>query len=349
LVRLALLAALALGSFAAAYVLTKLRPGGGTGGVSPGMCWVGPGEFRMGSDDPRALPNERPVHRVRLDGFWIDAHDVTNAEFRAFVEATGYITTAERKPDWEELKKQLPPGTPKPEPARLVPGSLVFTPAPRPVPLHDLARWWRWVPGASWRHPQGPDSDLEGKDHHPVVHVSWYDAVAYAKWAGKRLPTEAEWEYAARGGLDGKRFAWGDEFRPGGKYMANTWQGKFPVHDSGADGFAGTSPVGSYPANGYGLHDMAGNVWQWCSDWYAADAHARAGKGVSSNPTGPARSFDPTDPYAPRRVIKGGSFLCHASYCASYRPGARRGTPPDTGSAHIGFRCVRSAEAGQGK
>jgi formylglycine-generating enzyme required for sulfatase activity len=300
----------------------------------------------MGTDDAKSMANERPAHRVRVDGFWMDRHDVTNAEFRKFVRATGYVTTAERKPDWEELKKQLPPGTKKPDASRLVPGSLVFTRTRGPVPLNDLSRWWRWVPGASWRHPEGPGSDFKGKDDHPVVQVSWHDAVRYAKWAGKRLPTEAEWEYAARGGLEGKRFPWGDEFMPGGKHMANTWQGTFPVKDTAEDGYSGTSPVGSFSANGYGLFDMGGNVWQWCSDWYRADQHARsAEQGCCANPAGPADTFDPADPYSPRRVIKGGSFLCNPSYCESYRPSARRGTPPDTGSSHIGFRCVKSGGA----
>ena len=343
--RVALLAAVALAAGLAAYGVTALRGRGGP--AEPPMVWVPPGEFTMGTDDPHSMANERPAHRVRLDGFWMDQHDVTNAEFRRFVQATGYVSTAERKPDWEEMKKQVPPGTPRPADDQLVPGSLVFTPTPGPVPLDDLSAWWRWVPGAGWRHPQGPGSGLDGKDDHPVVQVSWDDAAAYAAWAGKRLPTEAEWEYAARGGLDGKRFAWGDEFRPGGKHMANTWQGEFPVHDTAEDGYAGTSPVGAFPPNGYGLSDMAGNVWQWCSDWYRADVHERcAKKGCCDNPPGPRESWDPADEYAPRRVIKGGSFLCNPSYCESYRPSARRGTPPDTGSSHIGFRCVRSAPAG---
>jgi formylglycine-generating enzyme required for sulfatase activity len=313
----------------------------------PGMVWIPGGEFAMGTDDLRSLPNERPAHRVRVEGFWIDEHDVTNAEFAKFVEATGYITTAEKKPDWEELKKQLPPGTPKPDDSVLVAGSLVFTPTARPVPLDDLSAWWRWVPGACWRHPEGPGSNVVGRESHPVVQVCWDDAVAYAKWAGKRLPTEAEWEFAARGGLEGKRYAWGDEFRPSGKYMANTWQGLFPVTNSAEDGFVGTSPVKSFPPNGYGLYDMAGNVWQWCSDWYRVDAFTRAvtelaNKSVCRDSGGPTESWDPADPNAPKRVVKGGSFLCSPSYCESYRPSARRGTPPDTGSSHTGFRCVVS-------
>jgi formylglycine-generating enzyme required for sulfatase activity len=360
LLRVALVAALAATAGLTAYGVTTFLNRGGHGQLTkgtdapddmtteppgdppPGMVWVPPGEFTMGTDDPNTMANERPAHRVRLHGLWMDQHDVTNAEFRRFVEATGYVTTAERKPDWEDIRKQVPPGTPRPPDDQLVPGSLVFTPTPGPVPLDDLSAWWRWVPGASWRHPAGPGSGLDGKDDYPVVQVSWDDAVAYAKWAGKRLPTEAEWEHAARGGLDGKRFAWGDEFRPGGKHMANTWQGQFPVRDTAEDGYAGTSPVGAFPPNGYGLSDMAGNVWQWCSDWYRADVHEQCSKkGCCDNPPGPRESWDPADAYAPRRVIKGGSFLCNVDYCESYRPSARRGTPPDTGSSHIGFRCVR--------
>jgi formylglycine-generating enzyme len=311
----------------------------------PGMVWIPGGTFLMGTDDVSSFPNERPAHRVHVEGFWIDDHDVTNAEFARFVEATGYVTTAERKPDWEELKKELPPGTPKPDDSMLVAGSLVFTPTARPVPLNDLSAWWRWVPGANWRHPEGPGSSIQGRENYPVVQVSWYDALAYAQWAGKRLPTEAEWEFAARGGLKSKRYVWGDEFKPGGKHMANTWQGLFPVRDTGEDGFVGTSPVGSYPANGYGLYDMAGNVWQWCSDWYRVDTHIEAAsKNVCRDSGGPAESYDPGDPYSPKRVVKGGSFLCNPDYCESYRPSARRGTPSDTGSSHTGFRCVISGD-----
>jgi formylglycine-generating enzyme required for sulfatase activity len=306
------------------------------------MVWIPPGEFTMGSDESWSMHNERPAHRVKVKGFWMDRHDVTNDEFAAFARATGYVTTAERKPRWEDLQKQLPPDTPRPPENQLVPGSLVFTPVREAVSLDDLSQWWRWVPGADWRHPEGPGSDLHGRGHHPVVQVSWDDATAYAAWSKKRLPTEAEWERAARGGLEAKRYAWGNELRPAGGHMANVWQGLFPVKDTAEDGYAGTSPVESFPANAFGLYDMAGNVWQWCSDWYRADAFAdRASHGACENPAGPSRSLDPNEPYTPKRVVKGGSFLCSPSYCESYRPSARRGTPPDTGTSHTGFRCVR--------
>ncbi len=305
------------------------------------MRWIPAGEFTMGTDASHGMANERPAHRVRVTGFWIDEHPVTNAEFGRFVEATSYVTTAEKAPDWEEIKKQVPPGTPKPDASVLVAGSVVFVPPPGPVPLTDVSAWWQWTPGADWRHPEGPGSTLDGRATHPVVQVSWDDAVAYANWAGKQLPTEAEWEFAARGGLEGKRFNWGDDVRPSGRYMANTFQGDFPYRQTADDGFSRTSPVKSFPPNGYGLYDMAGNVWQWTADWYRDTTFAeRAGQGLCDNPTGPDSSVDAESP-GPRRVIKGGSFLCHESYCESYRPSARRGTAPDTGSSHVGFRLVR--------
>jgi formylglycine-generating enzyme required for sulfatase activity len=313
------------------------------GAAPEGMTWIPGGEFTMGSDDARSQLNERPAHKVRVAGFWMDEHPVTNAEFRAFVEATRYVSVAERKPDWEELKKQVPPGTAKPAESQLVPGALVFAPPSHAVPLNDLTQWWRWTPGASWRHPEGPGSTIDGKESHPVVQMAWDDAVAFAKWAGKRLPTEAEWEFAARGGLEGKRYNWGDEQSPGGRHMANIFHGDFPHHQTGEDGYAATSPVGTFPPNGYGLVDMAGNVWQWTADLYRADEFSRraGNEAMCDNPQGPTSTYDPADPYAVRRVIKGGSFLCHVTYCESYRPSARRGTPPDTGSAHVGFRLVK--------
>ena len=310
----------------------------------PGMVWIPSGDFSMGSELEGSRVNEQPVVKVGVDGFWLDEHDVTNAEFRKFVEATKYKTTAERAVDWEELKKQVAPGTPKPADEMLQPGSLVFTPTDGPVDLRDMNAWWHWTLGASWQHPEGPASNLDGREQHPVVQVSWDDAVAYARWAGKRLPTEAEWEIAARGGLDGKRFAWGDEFKPGGKFMTNTWTGTFPCKNTKEDGFAGTSPVKTYPPNGYGLYDMGGNVWNWVSDLYRPDTHARQKLEPSChNPQGPKTSYNPGHPDEPvERVTKGGSFLCHVDYCESYRPAARRGTPPDTGMSHIGFRCALS-------
>jgi len=309
-----------------------------------GMVWIAGGEFSMGCELPGSKLNERPIVKVSVEGFWIDEHDVTNAEFRKFVTATGYKTTAERPVDWEEIKKQLEPGTPKPPDEVLQPGSMVFTPTKGPVDLADMGAWWAWTIGANWQHPEGPKSNIDGRDDHPVVQVSWDDAVAYAKWIGKRLPTEAEWEFAARGGLGGKRFGWGDEFKPGGKFMANTWDGEFPYKNNKEDGYERSSPVKSFPANGYGLYDMGGNVWNWCSDWYRVDTHARLKLDPSSckNPQGPKSSYSPEHPNQPERVTKGGSFLCHVDYCESYRPAARRGTPPDTGMSHIGFRCVKS-------
>ena len=336
---LAALALLLLGgaAFAATYLVvrfTQPRPPSPT----EGMAWIPGGEFSMGTDDEAGWPDEKPAHRVRVAGFWMDETEVTNARFRAFVEATGYVTTAEKKPDWEELKKQLPPGTPKPPESKLVPASMVFVPPAGKVDLKDFASWWKWTPGACWKHPEGPDSHIEGKDDHPVVHVSWDDAAAYARWAGKRLPTEAEWEFAARGGLDGKPYVWGDEPPGDSGTRANLWQGEFPHKNTGADGHERTAPVKTYPANGYGLYDMAGNVWEWCADEYQRGSHRRrAGQGVIDNPEGPRTLFPA------QRVQKGGSFLCNDKYCSRYRPSARHGCSPDTGMSHVGFRCARSA------
>ncbi len=305
------------------------------------MVWIPGGEFSMGSDTPEARADEKPVHRVRVAPFWMDQTEVTNAAFGRFVAATGYQTTAERKPLWEDLAKQLPPGTPKPPDEVLVPGSLVFTPTDGPVPLDNHARWWRWQPGADWRHPRGPDDSIEGMENHPAVHISWEDAAAYAAWAGKRLPTEAEWEFAARGGLDGKPFVWGDAKPTEGASRANIWQGTFPNKNLARDGFSGTAPVKSFPPNGYGLYDMAGNVWEWVADWYRNDTfEKRAQRQAIENPQGPNDSFDPQEPYTSKRVIRGGSYLCNESYCSGYRPSARMKTDPLTGLSHTGFRCV---------
>jgi formylglycine-generating enzyme len=318
-----------------------------------GMIWIPDGEFSMGSTDALSRPDEAPVHRVHVSGFWIDATEVTNAQFAAFVKATGYKTVAERPVDWEELRKQLPPGTPRPDEKMLLPGSLVFTPPDHPVDLRRHDQWWTWTAGANWRHPEGPVSTIEGKDDYPVVHVAYEDALAYCRWAGKSLPTEAQWEYAARGGLDGKVNTWGDDPIDSGR--ANTWQGRFPDQNTADDGFAGAAPVKSFPANGYGLYDMAGNVWEWCSDLYRPDTYARqvllSGRGVPiTDPVGPEKSLDPRNPYsAESRVQRGGSFLCNDSYCASYRPSARMACPPDTGLQHLGFRCVMTREAWEQK
>jgi formylglycine-generating enzyme required for sulfatase activity len=310
------------------------------------MLWISGGTFTMGSSLRDVPRSEAPAHQVRVDGFWMDETEVTNAQFAAFVRATGYVTTAERKPDWEEMKKQVPPGTPKPPDDQLVPGSMVFSPPDHAVGTEDFTKWWKYVPGASWKTPEGPGSSIEGKMDHPVVHVSWHDADAYARWAGKRLPTEAEWEFAARGGLSGKRFPWGDEEPTEDAPRCNIWHGTFPHRNTKPAERQRTVPVRSFAPNGYGLHDMAGNVWEWCADWYRPDEYARrklAG-GIADNPVGPRASLDPRSGDAPRRVTRGGSFLCHRAYCESYRPGARRGTDPDTSMSHIGFRCVKSGK-----
>jgi formylglycine-generating enzyme required for sulfatase activity len=300
------------------------------------MVWIAGGRFLMGSNV--FYPEEQPAHHASVPGFWIDRYPVTTAEFRRFVEATGYVTVAERPLD--------PSAYPGADPALLVPGSLVFRRPHRPVPLHDYRAWWAYVPGASWRHPDGPESTLEGRERHPVTHVTSEDAVAYARWAGKDLPTEAEWEFAARGGLEGAAYVWGDEFAPDGRPRANTWEGRFPWENLLLDGFEGTSPVDAFPPNGYGLYDMAGNVWEWTSDVFSPrHAGARAqpcctpgNSHVASSPHADASALPHGAPA--RRVIKGGSHLCAPNYCLRYRPAARQGETVDTSTCHLGFRCV---------
>jgi len=345
--RFLVLGGLGLSAFCAMYALATV-----TGRWQPqaplGMRWIPGGEFTMGTDTELGWADEKPAHRVRVAGFFIDETDVTNAQFRQFVEATGYVTTAEKPVDVEEILRQSAPGTPPPPKEKLVPGSLVFTPTQGPVGLRDFSQWWKWTPGANWRQPEGPGSSIEGRDDHPVVQVSWFDAVAYAKWAGKRLPTEAEWEFAARGGLENKPYVWGDDKPTDTNIHANIWQGEFPYKNTALDGYERTSPVKAFPPNGYGLYDMSGNVWQWCSDWYQADLYReRAGRGLIVDPTGPEKSFDPRQPYSPLRAQKGGSFLCNDNYCTRYRPSARHGCTPDTGMSHMGFRCASTPEKGK--
>jgi len=299
-----------------------------------GMVWIPAGEFSMGTEEA-GFPDTRPIHRVALNGFWMDKTEVTNAQFAKFVDATGYVTLAERKPKAEDF-----PGVPT---EKLVAGSIVFTPPKDAVPLNDYMQWWEYVGGANWRHPEGPQSDLNGRENHPVVHVAYDDALAYAKWAGKRLPTEAEFEWAARGGLDRKKYVWGDEFKPDGKFRANTFQGNFPNKNTAEDGFVASAPVGSFEPNGFGLYDVAGNVWEWCSDWYRADYYQILSSqgGVAKNPSGPRDSIDPLEPGIAKRVTKGGSFLCTDQYCSRYMPGGRGKEAADTGTNHLGFRLVR--------
>lgn len=307
----------------------------------PGMVWVPGGEFSMGSTASMAWAVESPVHRVSVSGFWMDATEVTNDEFRAFIEDTGYVTTAERPAELADIMSQLPPGTPPPPAEALQPSSLVFVPTEEKVPLDDYSRWWRYAPGADWLHPEGPENSIDGLGEHPVVHVSWDDAAAYASWAGKRLPTEAEWEFAARGGLEGKPFVWGDGPLDAESPQANIWQGGFPYENTAQDGWVGSAPVGSYAPNGYGLYDMAGNVWEWCADWYRHDTYSvHADHEMLVDPEGPDRSLDPREPTVPKRVTRGGSFLCNDSYCSAYRPSARMGSAVDSGSVHTGLRCV---------
>lgn len=314
-------------------------------GTAPaGMVWIPGGEFSMGSTAeseslcglPGVTSDALPVHRVYVDGFWMDATELTNEEFERFVRATGYVTIAERTPTKEEF--------PDAPPENLVPGSTVFTPTREAVPLDNYFQWWRYQEGANWRHPEGPRSSIKGKEKYPVVHICYDDAIAYAKWAGKRLPTEAEWEFAARGGLMGMLYAWGNSFRLNDKAMANTYQGKFPVKDTGADGFASLAPVASFAPNGYGLYDVAGNAWEWVSDWYTSNYYAELASsgGVTRNPQGPSAAFDPSEPDVKKRVQRGGSFLCTDEYCTRYMVGTRGKGELSTASNHLGVRLVMS-------
>jgi formylglycine-generating enzyme required for sulfatase activity len=293
------------------------------------MVWIEGGSFWMGSEDGQ--PDERPVHQVTVDGFWMDRTEVTNEQFERFVRATGYVTVAERRPNRADF-----PDVPE---EKLVAGSVVFTPSSEIRSLENHYAWWSYVPGANWRHPEGPHSTIAGREKHPVVHICWFDAKAYADWAGKRLPTEAEWEYASRGGLERQPYVWGQEKIPGGQWRANIWQGPFPNDNTLNDGFRTTAPVATFAANGFGLYDMAGNVWEWCHDWYLPDYYAER---TTRNPPGPSESFDPNEPGVWKRVQRGGSYLCSEVYCIGYRPSARMKASPDTGLSYAGFRCVRS-------
>ena len=313
-----------------------------------GMVWVPGGLFMQGAvpQDDMAMEHEKPAHKVAVDGFFMDITETTNADFKRFVDATGYVTVAEREIDWEEMKKQLPEGTPKPHDSILQPGSLTFKKSRGSVPnLYDFSQWWAWTIGTDWKRPEGPGSSLKGKENYPVVHIAYEDAMAYCEWAGRRLPTEAEWELAARAENEGAIFFWGDSL-PKLSKMANTWEGEFPVTNLKEDGFERRSPVKSYPPNDFGLYDMAGNVWEWTSDWYHTDYYGKVAmeNEVLVNPQGADTPFNQRDPYAREKVMKGGSFLCNASYCASYRISARMATSLDSSLEHLGFRTVATAE-----
>lgn len=309
-----------------------------------GMVLIPAGSFDMGGDNNQADKDEYPKHTVELTAFYMDITEVTNAQFKAFVDATGYVTTAERIPEWEELKKNLPPDTPKPPDSVLVAASLVFKASHAPVDLQDYTQWWEWKPDANWKQPQGRGSTINGKENYPAVHISWDDAMAYCKWTGKRLPTEAEWEYAARGGLQNNIYPWGNEHINTGLVKANSWEGNFPYLNKKTDGYITAAPVKKYQPNAYGLYDMAGNVWEWCSDWYDFNYYQTFKGNKVINPQGPAQSFDPQDPYTPKRCLRGGSFLCNDAYCSGYRVARRMKTSPDTGMEHTGFRCVRNSK-----
>lgn len=309
-----------------------------------GMVYIPGGTFDMGGDNNQADPDELPKHSVTVSSFYMDETEVTNAQFKKFVDATGYITTAEKAPNWEEMKKDLPAGTAKPHDSLLVAASLVFKSSNQPVNLNDYSQWWSWQKGANWKHPQGPNSNIKGKENYPVVHISWDDAIAYCTWSGKRLPTEAEWEFAARGGLINNIYPWGNEHVNAGTPKTNSWEGNFPYKNILADKYLNAAPVKSFKPNGYKLYDMAGNVWEWCSDLYNADYYKTLADKNTNNPQGATTSYDPQEPTATKRSLRGGSFLCNDAYCSGYRVARRMKSSHDTSLEHTGFRCVRSAQ-----
>ena len=309
-----------------------------------GMVWIEGGVFQMGAseNDNMALMHEKPNHTVKVDGFYMDETEVTNKQFTEFIKATGYITTAERPIDWDIIKMQLPPGTQRPHDSILMPGSLLFKKTTESVPnLYDFSQWWKWSIGANWKEPEGKGSNIVGKENYPVVHVSYEDAIAYCNWSGKRLPTEAEWEYAARGGKKNKIYFWGNLSNSLHQYV-NSWEGEFPVENIIKDGFEKSAPVKSFPPNNYGLYEISGNVWEWTSDWYNLNYYVQCKKNnITDNPIGANKAYNPNNPYIDEKIIRGGSFLCNASYCASYRVSSRMATDPNTSLEHLGFRTVK--------